>query len=77
MNTSMKNADGSPTAYALACGDTQTATTRTGAAVTLWMEHGTYHVRTHDHNGRGRLAWDVFDNLTEARRAFRRHKRTL
>ncbi len=59
------------TRYELACGCTA-GSIKDGISVNLWMEHGAYHVRVHDHNGAGRLAWEVFPGVTLARESFRR-----
>lgn len=57
------------TAYGLACGGIQQADN--GAiTVTLWQEHGMYQVRAHAW-GVGRLYWEGFNSLTEARANFR------
>lgn len=72
------NSNGSLTDYALSCGYREHAQAM-GAnirkpyiQVVLWKEHECYHVRAHEHNGgRGRLSWDTFDKLGDARRAFR------
>lgn len=46
-------------------------------SLNLWKEHGTYHVRAHDHDCLGRLFWDSFDTLTAARKRFDSAKREL
>jgi len=56
------------TAYALACGYIHVRVRNT-VSVTLWREHGCYHVRAHD-SERGRLWWDSFITLTDARKRF-------
>lgn len=43
----------------------------------LGMEHGTYHIRTHETGGRGRLAWDTARTYTEAQKIFRKHVRAF
>lgn len=60
-------------AYNLQCGYVQRVE-RGNVRVTLWKEHNTYHVRTHEFDGRGRLAWEVFRTLTPARKEFTRQK---
>ena len=62
--------------YQLRCGYVATFHVE-ALAVTMWHEHGAYHVRAHDHgagsplgNG-GRLAWETFRHLSDARRCFR------
>lgn len=63
--------DGWLTPYGLACGYQETAGHR-NVIMKLWHDGGTvYHVRAHDHDGRGRLFWEIFETLTEARRFFR------
>lgn len=59
------------TAYQFACGYVDRVE-RGKVWVTLWKEHGVYHVRAHEFDGRGRLAWKVFQTLTAARRYHRR-----
>ena len=61
------------TAYELSCGYVQRTVPRSllpSLTITLWREHGTYHVRAHDFKGRGRLFWDSFRTVTEARKRF-------
>jgi hypothetical protein len=60
-------------AYRLACGDIVRHRGANGREVTLWREHGAYHVRTHDFAKHERIAWDSARTLTEARRVFRSH----
>jgi hypothetical protein len=68
LNKKFYNADGSLTIYALACGYIEEKETDQGH-FTMWMEHGAFHVRgySHDHE---RLMWDVFNNVTKARKKF-------
>ena len=63
-------------AYELACGYVERFE-HDNLWVTLWREHGVYHVRAHEFNGRGRLAWSVFSTLTAARRYHRRMVKML
>jgi hypothetical protein len=59
------------TAYSFACGNIQRAAYAVGdyeLRVDLWHEGACYHVRAHEHGGRGRLVWDSFGSLTEARK---------
>jgi hypothetical protein len=67
-----KNADGSLTAYALACGYLEQKEAK-GINVTLWHEGACYHVRGHDHNKKGLLFWDSFESgkLKDARKHYR------
>lgn len=56
--------------YALACGYQQqidTAITGKNIRVTLWLEHGAFHVRAHDFNEVGRIEWVTENNITDAR----------
>ena len=43
----------------------------------LWREHEVYHIRTHAHNGRGRLKWDTSRTYTNAQKIFRTHIKTF
>jgi hypothetical protein len=61
-------------AYNLACGYVQRFE-QGSFRVSLWKEHGVYHVRAHEFDGRGRIAWDVFETLTDARKSFQSMKR--
>lgn len=70
-----RNKKGQHTRYAMACGYVQTYI-RNEIETTMWHEGGTcYHVKTIDRNMHERLAWDVADTLTEARKIFSSHKR--
>jgi hypothetical protein len=66
-----KNADGSLTAYALACGYLENKE-ENGVSVTLWHEGACYHVRGHDSNSGARLFWDSFESnkLKDARKHY-------
>jgi len=57
------------TAYALACGHVERKE-ENNIRLTLWHEHGCYHVRAHEFDGRGRLFWQSFDKLIDARSQF-------
>lgn len=59
------------TSYQLACGY-RDQIEQHGIRVTLWMEHGTYHVRAHDFNEHYRIDWQSFYTLAEARRIFQK-----
>lgn len=66
------NKDGSLTRYAFACGyveqhDNKESNCRT----VLWLDCGVYHVRSHQFNGAGRIAWETFYTVKEARKAYR------
>lgn len=65
-----KTARNELTAYAFACGYMQSRTLPDGAYITLWQEHGTYHVRAHN-KARGRIFWDSFSSLKEAKNRYR------
>jgi hypothetical protein len=56
-------------AYNLACGYVQRFENG-NFRVSLWKEHNAYHVRSHEFNGRGRIAWEVFSSLAQARKSF-------
>jgi hypothetical protein len=57
-------------AYALACGYVQRVEIG-DYRVSLYREHGVYHVRAYNFEQSKRIAWDVFHTLGEARKAFR------
>lgn len=59
--------------YSLSCGYIETNAGYNDNAefrLSLWKD-SIYHVRLH-HNDNGRIFWDSFDTLTEAREAFKR-----
>lgn len=61
------------TAYALSCGYLETSKRCDGGAdkrVSLSMEHGAYHVKGFDFVENRRICWEVFINLTSARKYF-------
>lgn len=60
-------------AYGFACGYVEQAEIGE-TRIRLWQEHGSYHVRAHEHGfgGHGRLFWDSFSTLSEARKRFAR-----
>jgi hypothetical protein len=62
------NKRGRLTAYGLACGYIEQHSTPLGR-ITLWQEHGTYHVREWL-NEQGRTFWHSFPTLTAARKDF-------
>ena len=70
MKPKFHNASGTLTDYALGCGYLEK---RTDGKIetTLWKEHGVYHVRQHEFDGRGRIFWDTYHTLTEARKRFK------
>lgn len=62
------NKDGSLTRYAFACGYVEQHDNKeTNSRVVLWFECGAYHVRSHQFQGAGRLAWETFHTVKEAR----------
>ena len=70
-----RNKKNEVTMYALGCGYTQEAETD-NIKTTMWHEGGPcIHVRTHDFNKHERIAWDVAETLTEARKLFAQHKK--
>ena len=68
-NNRFYNNKGELTSYGLSCGYIQ-QTEINNVNLTLWKEHNCYHVRKHDHNTGIRLFWNVYDNLTEARKDY-------
>jgi hypothetical protein len=70
--TTLKTASGQLTRYALSCGYVEFSPTTASTVITLWREHGVYHVRAHNHETGQREAWRVFRTLTAARRFYRR-----
>lgn len=56
------------TPYALACGAVERVENG-DVSTTLWKEHCTFHVRQHS-NTSGRIFWDSFDTLGEARKRY-------
>jgi hypothetical protein len=65
-----KDARGMLTGYALACGYMETETIGT-VAISLWKEHGAFHVRAHCKE-RGRLFWESFRNADGGIKAARK-----
>lgn len=61
---------GELTEYALGCGYIQRREVNE-ILVTLWREHGVYHVRVHDFRNGWRVAWETFKTLTDARKYYR------
>ena len=55
------------TPYAMGCGYMETGVSGVNR-ITLWQEHGVYHV--HAHGPDGRVFWDSFPTLTLARKRF-------
>lgn len=68
------NKNGSLTRYSFACGYIMEHKIP-GYEITMWQEHGAYHVRATQQNGTWwqRIFWDVFDGdeLTKARKRYR------
>jgi hypothetical protein len=54
-------------AYGLACGFVERYIPVKGIEVTLWREHGAYHVRAHNFNTGKRLMWRAFRTIRAAR----------
>lgn len=81
MRTDLRDKRGNMTAYAYACRYTDvyrhTNGTTTDIRVTLWREHGVYHVRAHNHATHTRLVWGSFHALSDARREFRILRRQI
>ena len=66
------NKDGSLTRYAFTCGYVEQHDNKeTNSRVTLWLDCGYYHVRSHQFNGAGRLAWESFPTVKEARKFYK------
>lgn len=76
-----RTSTGRLTAYSFACGYIERKSTKPhdddGIETEIWMEHMTYHVRQHDFGGAGRVFWESFDLLSEARNCFGRAKGVL
>lgn len=62
--------------YAFVCGYLQQIELD-NTRLTLWHEGACYHVRAHEFEGRGRLFWNSFESLTEARKCYRKAKRSI
>lgn len=66
-----KTKSGDLTHYALACGYVQRVDCH-NVLLTLWYEGGTvFHVRGHEIEGRGRLFWETFERLSDARKFYK------
>ena len=61
------------THYELSGGYVQIAESN-GTRVTLWKEHGVFHVRAHDFDSGKRIVWKSYRTLTDAREAWRAWK---
>lgn len=67
----LKTKRGRITSYGFACGYVESRELDDGLYnIRLWGEHGLYHVRMH-HSYNGRIFWDTFHTLTEARKRYR------
>lgn len=75
-NTGFYTKDGWLTSYALACGYVEQKDYGP-VRITLFFEHGCYHVRAYDHDQKVRLFWETFRTLTEARRYYKYAKALL
>lgn len=74
MQPIFRNKDGSLTRYALACGYIENEVCN-NISVRLWMEHGTYHVRSHDLNKHKRLFWKSYSLIKDARKFYKQEIR--
>jgi hypothetical protein len=75
------NAKNQLTVYALSCGYKKVFDIE-GSRVTMWQENNCYHVRHHDHGnglevGIGRIEWQSFRTVKEARRKFSSIKNSI
>ena len=75
MIPAMKTKQGALTDYALSCGYKEVGGSH-AVNVELWKEHGTYHVRAHNHELGCRLFWLSFQSLTKARWHFKNWVKT-
>jgi len=66
----LKTKRGLLTTYGLACGYAESREVGSDCSIRLWQEHGVYHVRMH-HKYNGRIFWDSFATLGEARKRYR------
>lgn len=73
-----RNKNGDLDRYAMACGYVQRIE-QGQLRLDLWREGACYHVRAHEFGdtGRGRLFWESFNKLTDARRFYRRQRAVL
>lgn len=72
----LKTKGGLVSAYGFGCGYSERA--KFGETeITLWCEHGTYHVRAHNFGIHGRLFWDSFRLLAAARKRFNSGARAI
>jgi hypothetical protein len=62
------------TSYGLSCGYIEKYI-KDDKQITLWKEHGVYHVRAHDFNTGLRIAWHTTYSLTEARKLYHKIKK--
>lgn len=72
MSSKFRNKSGL-TAYALGCGYIQRAELKTlinDSRIDLYHEGACYHVRGYDFKESGRLLWECFESLAEARKAW-------
>jgi hypothetical protein len=77
MEKAFYNKKGQLTHYGLSCGyvERQETFTPENIRTTLWKESCAYHVRTHNFDTHTRLAWEVVNTLTEARKIYAQHIR--
>ena len=74
LNPKFNNKDGSLTAYGFLCGYIQSKTYSTGKdEIRVELYHDScYHVRKFDYReGKEFRVWESFDNLTDARKAYK------
>lgn len=76
MGARFKTKAGRLTFYAFACGYIERKEDK-NLTLDLWHEGACFHVRAHEFNGRGRLFWECFENLTSARGFFDKQKKEL
>ena len=77
MSNKFKNKKGQLTVYSLACGYIELSDLpKTGVRTQLYLEHGIYNVRQHDHKQGKRLCWESFETLTQARTFYNNLVRT-
>lgn len=67
-------AKGRLTPYALACGYLETKGDLAGLTVSLEQDASVFHVKAYDYASKVRIAWDSFQTLGEARKAYDAYK---
>lgn len=76
MVAQLQNKDGQESAYSLACGHVQYFEIN-NIRVSLYKESNVYHVSVYDYNKHKKIQWDVLDKLTDARKLYRKLKKSL